>query len=248
MRGLTPADMLDAWEACLDRSPLERALVLLASLLPEIPADTLPELSIGQRDRLLMELRRYLFGSQLVNTAICPTCGERVEWESRIDDFLASVNEDRKDQAERFSLQNGEYLLSFRLPNSADIAAVMDNTEKAEIQQHLLLARCILDVEHGGEKLPRDKVPDHVFEELAAHISREDPLADIRIELSCPHCSHGWEVLFDIGSFLWQELNSWAEGMLLSIHRLARGYGWSEQEILALSPVRRQLYLGMLGE
>ncbi|MEA1978379.1 MAG: phage baseplate protein, partial [Chloroflexota bacterium] len=65
--------------------------------------------------------------------------------------------------------------------------------------------------------------------------------------LTCPECSHQWEVLFDIASFLWTEINNWAERTLRTVHQLASAYGWAEREILNLSPVRRQLYLGMVN-
>jgi len=42
------------------------------------------------------------------------------------------------------------------------------------------------------------------------------------------------------------EVNEWAERQLQTVHKLARAYGWTEREILNLSPVRRQLYLGMI--
>jgi hypothetical protein len=54
-------------------------------------------------------------------------------------------------------------------------------------------------------------------------------------------------VLFDAGSFFWSELGAWARRLLHEIHSLARAYGWSESEILTLSPARRQAYLELIG-
>jgi hypothetical protein len=67
------------------------------------------------------------------------------------------------------------------------------------------------------------------------------------MELCCPECGRRWEVVFDIGGFLWAEINDWAEHTLRTVHSLAEAYGWSEREILNLSPLRRQLYLGMVS-
>ena len=75
-----------------------------------------------------------------------------------------------------------------------------------------------------------------------------DPQAEIKMNLTCPQCSHKWDVLFDISSFLWAEINQWAEQMLRTVHKLASAYGWSESDILNLSPVRRQLYLGLVEQ
>ena len=52
---------------------------------------------------------------------------------------------------------------------------------------------------------------------------------------------------FDIGAFFWSEIDAWAGRILQQVHVLASAYGWSERDVLALSPVRRQLYLGMVG-
>jgi hypothetical protein len=73
-----------------------------------------------------------------------------------------------------------------------------------------------------------------------------DPLAEIRISLTCPQCNHKWDAWFDIAGYFWAEIQDWAEKTLAAVHQLARAYGWSEGEILELSPVRRQLYLGMI--
>jgi len=86
-----------------------------------------------------------------------------------------------------------------------------------------------------------------VIQALTERIESLDPQADIRIHLTCPGCCHSWCALFDIASFLWAEINGWAERMLQMVHRLAASYGWSERDILNLSPVRRQLYLGMVA-
>ena len=83
------ARLLDAWEQGLGNPPLLRALGLLAATNPEVSPDDLPRLSIGQRDRRLLELRERLFGPELNNTALCPACGERIEWQNRVADFLA---------------------------------------------------------------------------------------------------------------------------------------------------------------
>ena len=37
-----------------------------------------------------------------------------------------------------------------------------------------------------------------------------------------------------------------AKRLLMDVHLLARAYGWSEAEVLALSPARRRFYLEMV--
>ena len=145
--------------------------------------------------------------------------------------------------AESFVIQKDDYSLRFRLPNSLDISAAAH----ADAPESVLLARCLVEAEHAGMACTADDLPEELVRKLMQQIEETDPMAEIRIRLACPECSHQWDVLFDIISFLWTEINDWAVRMLQTVHKLAAGYGWSEVEILALSPVRRQLYLGMLG-
>ena len=67
------------------------------------------------------------------------------------------------------------------------------------------------------------------------------------LSLSCPDCGHCWDVPFDIVSYFWGELHVWAQRVLREVHTLASAYGWREADILGLSPLRRELYLQMVG-
>jgi hypothetical protein len=52
---------------------------------------------------------------------------------------------------------------------------------------------------------------------------------------------------FDIISFFWKEIDHWVKHLLLDVHVLAKAYGWSENDILEISPWRRRIYLEMIG-
>lgn len=248
MKSLTAEELLSAWELGLNRPLLQKALFLLAAASPGQPPDTLLKFSIGQRDLRLLQLRERLFGRQLSNTAVCPQCDQRIEWENSVADFATRPEQSDATENE-YVLDTDGYHLRFRLPNSLDISAVVNDardqrgTESAE--RHLL-SRCLLELEHAGSKCGDSQLPETVIDKLVQRIEALDPHAEIRIRLDCPACSHNWDVLFDIASYLCTEVNDWAEQMLWTVYRLAAAYGWSERDILGLSPVRRQLYMGML--
>ncbi|OEY66748.1 hypothetical protein [Marinobacter sp. X15-166B] len=244
---ITPGaeQLLNVWEQGLNQPLLQRALMLLAVACPDCSPDTLATLSIGERDSRLLQLRARLFGQQLSNTAVCPQCNERLEWQSCIADLL--VDTDRADcKAGGFELQTEGYQLRFRLPNSLDVAAAA-NAGGAEDAVQQLLLRCVIEIEQDGVNCANAPLPEGVVQALAERMEALDPQADIRTDLTCPECAHHWCALFDIASFLWAEVNGWAERMLHMVCRLAAAYGWSERDILNLSPVRRQLYLGMVA-
>ncbi|TQV82488.1 phage baseplate protein [Exilibacterium tricleocarpae] len=242
MNTVSAADMLSVWERGLNQSPLQRALILLVAAYPDVKPDELARLSIGERDRRLLRLRQRCFGSRLANTAFCPACTERLEWENSVSDIYVAPPP-AVSQGNQFDFHSGNYHIFFRLPNSRDIDRVLGQDDA----QQALITRCIARAECAGKAHPVDKLPHDIIQAAGQHIEQMDPQAEIKINLECPACSHRWNVLFDITSFLWAELSEWAQRTLHTVFRLARGYGWTEKDILNLSAVRRQLYLGMLG-
>ena len=105
---------------------------------------------------------------------------------------------------------------------------------------------CILEVKKDLNDFEISKLPDNVFNALEEQIEKEDSQADIRMLLSCPNCSNQWEVNFDILSYLWAEIDNWAKNILQEVALMARYFGWSERDVLSMSPKRRQMYLEML--
>ena len=242
MQGLTAKEILSAWEIGQYQTPAERALTLLSTFCPETPRDELERLSVGQRDGLLLTLRELLFGSQFTATTTCPHC-------RMLLDLGFSAREVRTGtpgvRSESFLVMVGEYQFNCRLPDSHDLLAVRHGKNTQEIAA-VLFARCVRQT--NGDEVELPGLPDEVSDAVVAEIARRDPQGDIRFDLVCPDCSHKWEAIFDIVSFAWNEISTWAGRLLRQVHTLARAYGWREAEILALSPFRRQMYLEMLGE
>ncbi|HUI06070.1 MAG TPA: phage baseplate protein [Verrucomicrobiae bacterium] len=228
MRALSATELLGAWERGLGQPRLQQALTLLAAAYPEVPPEALANLSIGQRDARLMELRELTFGANFTGLANCPACNETVEL--AFDTSAVRPAEAMETPAELDAEVEGRKL-HFRLPTSADLFAVTTRDQ--------LLDRCLL----GG----RDQLPDQAIDSVIAQMARADPLADIQLALHCASCGHQWEANFDIVTFLWSEINAAARNLLRGIHALASAYGWSEADILALNPARRRLYLEMVN-
>jgi hypothetical protein len=90
-------------------------------------------------------------------------------------------------------------------------------------------------------------LPAAVVDAVAKEMAEADPQADVQVAVACPMCGHRGRATFDIVSFLWSEVDAWACRILREVHTLASAYGWCERDILALSPVRRQFYLAMVG-
>lgn len=83
--------------------------------------------------------------------------------------------------------------------------------------------------------------------EVEERLEKAHPLLDIAIALECPDCAHRFEERFDIARYLWIELERETGTVLDEVHILARSYGWSEEQILALGPRRRRAYIDRIA-
>lgn len=214
--------------------PIVRAIDLLAAASPEMTSRQLWSLSIGERDKRLIALRESLFGSELEAVATCPLCAEQVELNFSTTDLRAGFESEQE-----ATVEIGGRSLRLRAPNSEDLLSLRNPKDLAQCC-NVLLRRCLSDAD-GGE------LSAEIEETVAQKIEQIDPFADIRMCISCPKCQHSWREIFDIVSLLWSEIARWASRILRDVHMLASAYGWSEKEILALSPTRRQTYLDMVA-
>src|SRR5262249_10225746 len=137
------------------------------------------------------------------------------------------------------------YALAFRLPNSLDLATIAHRSD-VKAARRILATHCLLRAEHNGEPIDA-ALPDALIEAMAAQMAEHDPQAEIVLAVVCPNCQRQWTLLFDIASFFWTKIDLQARRLLYEVHQLAQAYGWREADILAMSPIRRQLYLEMVG-
>jgi hypothetical protein len=243
MRVLSVPELLGVWERGLTEGPVDRALTLLSAASPETSRDELARLSIGRRDASLMTLREWIFGSQLVSVVVCPGCGQRPELNFNVSDVRVSS---APEWTTELAMAVSDYELQFRPPNSLDLAAVSGQPGVASHRQ-LLFERCLIAARRNGEPTTPDRLPAEVIDAVAKYLAQTDPQADVQLDISCPFCGERWQAAFDIVTFFWREIEAWAHRILREVDALASAYGWSEHDILALSPARRQFYLEMVG-
>lgn len=228
MNALTAADWLQAWEHSQSLPAPLRPCALLAPVL-EGGQEGAERLPVGQRDSQLLALHTALFGSALDATACCPACGERLELS--LDCQALHVEA----PAHQLSLDWQGWRIDYRLPDSRDLAALAQSQDLDQARA-TLLRRCL-----GGDSAAT--LPAELQAQLAQAMAQADPQAATELSLSCPSCAEQWNELFDIGAYLDEALAQWAERLLDQVHLLAQAYGWSESQILALSPGRRARYL-----
>jgi hypothetical protein len=242
MYPLSEVELLEVWERGREVPVSRRGLRLLTASCPERDADEIARLSIGQRDARLLVLRRRLFGEQLVCLGTCPSCRERLE--STVEaGHLMPANE--LEDVPFLDVVADGYEIRARLPNTLDLLA-LDLAGGAPGGQQLL-ERCLVSVRKAESEVLIAELPTSVLQAVEQRMAEMDPLADLQVELSCPACGHRWEEVFDIGAFLWAEIDGWAQGVLREVHVLASSYGWTEEESLRVGPRRRRQYLELVG-
>jgi len=242
MRGLTAHNVLDLWEWSRFRSPANRALGFLSVACPETSWEQFEALSLGQRDARLLALREKTFGAQMQAFTQCQHCGERLEFAFSTQDVSAEQNTLEVDP----SIEIDNVRIRCRLPTSADLIAVSVYADTKEAGD-ALLQRCLIEVFIEDKPVDKSSLGTELVSNVIEHIAQSDPQAEVRLNIHCPLCEQDGQALFDINAYLWDEFVDLAKRLMRQVSGLARGYGWAEVDILAMSAWRRQHYEDLLG-
>jgi hypothetical protein len=231
MTPLSAADALDLWGRGRACHPVDRALLLYAAACPQMPWAQLADTPVGRRDAVLLAWRRASFGTGLDATTQCPRCRERLAFTLDLDALEQPPGADGPIEVDG---------ATFRLPTSRDLAQIAHEADVATATRRLFELCCVT----GRDDV---RLSDAVLDRAEAALAAADPQADIALDLTCDACAHAFSVDFDIAALLWQDVEAVARRALLDVDLLARAYGWSEAEILALPDARRAAYVELAG-
>lgn len=236
LRPLAGEDEAFLLEDAAGLSPAARTTALLARCVERlgpiepVGSEDVRALTAGDREALLLELRRLSFGERLESVLTCPEaeCGEQLELELRVDDLLVAPYGEVREEHEAEGVR-------FRLPTGGDLEAGAEAArDGVEAGVRTVLGRCVL----AGE-------PD---ERLDAALAKLDPQAEIELAVECPACGQAFSVVFDTGDFIAREVGRDRDALLREIHLLGLHYGWPESELMAMTPRRRRRYVHHLVE
>lgn len=226
-----PGRLLSIWEHGARRHPLDRAVLLLSLAEPRRAPETLADVPLGTRNAALLALRQACFDAPLEAWLDCPRCAQRMSLALGPDDLPPPPADD----AAPVEVHGHR----FRRPGTRHLAALAHIDSPAEAARALMRS-CA----EQPERLPGDPAALAALQaELEDALDQADPWADLALQMHCPACGAATEASFDVAAFLWEELDAHAHQLLDDVHALAGAYGWSEREILALSPQRRAAYL-----
>ena len=262
LSGEDEAFLLDAADLLL---PAARTTALLARCLTRLggleggaqPPEALARaLTVGDREALLLHLRRLTVGERLPCVLDCPApdCGQPMDLDLRVSDLLLPPYAETRAEHEATLGDDGTASrVRFRLPTGADqeAAALLAGSDPRAAAD-LLLRRCLLGLGVGGGPLvavtAKTGLPEAIQQDLPDLLARLDPQAELLLSLTCPNCGRAFTALFDAATYLFHEVSGRAAHLYREVHLLAFYYHWSEAEILGMTAIKRQRYLDLLAE
>lgn len=176
------------------------------------------DLDLGARDAAILAARERLFGTAIAATFACGRCSERLEITLETDALATAC------------APGG--------PTSRDLADALALRDPAAGRK-LLAARV------AGVAV--DQLDDATIDRLEAELEAAGAPGDLMLGYQCPACGETGETAFDPAWFVWHEVDRAAGALFDEVATLARGYGWTEAESLALPASRRARYLERLA-
>lgn len=231
---MTSATVLDLWEAGLSMTPAARGVLLLQAA-GESDVEGWPA---GARDLAL--LRRYCAARPLEAVADCLECGTTLEIELDARELGAPA------ATGQVTVEHDGYVAVVRPPTAGDLASLPPDADVESLRVSLL-QRCLVEAGHHETPVSAADLPPELVDAIDDALDQADPAADIRLALTCTECGAAFTGPLDPVSFAWSSVEASARLLATDVHTLARAYGWSEPEILVLSPFRRHLYLSAVG-
>jgi hypothetical protein len=192
------------------------------------------ELTTADRDWLLAAVYMKTYGSRIESTVNCDKCKAPYDMDFSLEELISHVDSEARQMEgspdDVFKLPDG---CRFRLPTGEDECAVLGmSPEEAE---KALLERCVV----GSNQ-------DYDSEALQAAMRDIAPVLDMDMDACCPECDCKQTVHFDIQYYLLHKLMQGKRQLAYEVHRLARAYGWSLNEILGLPRSVRRMYVELV--
>lgn len=223
------ADDLDLDFGSADRPALVSAL--LEGCRPAPPGHWW-RCTVGQRTAALIDLLRLTERRDAIElNANCSTCGEAFGFELP----LAALPSPDADLV-RVGLDGGREV-ELRRPCGEDLRRwrALRPASRPESVRAMIETLCV-----AGEAGDGDAAA------LAAHLAEADPLVDFEVDGACPACGASTLIAVDLETLALSRFAAGQRRIEADLHRLARAYGWTEAQSLAVPPARRRRYLALI--
>jgi hypothetical protein len=229
-------------EAASEYPAIRTTLLLSRCVYPDpdsgpAPAQFVRGLTAGDRDALLLHLRRITVGRRISAVVPCERCHETMELDVEIENLISGPC---GNAAAWHEVTLDSRTIRFRVPVGGDLedAAALARKDPAAAER-LLLERCI-------ESTPVKELSTAAIDRVCSAMKERDPQAETVLEGSCFRCGESFALGFDAAHYVFREMEQAQAALERDVHLLAYHYHWSENEILGLTPLRRGRYVQRL--
>lgn len=221
-----------------DRPALVTALLARAAT---IDAERWWQRPVGERTAALLALLRESEGAEAIAITLrCAAagCGARLEIELPHAAFAVVPPTSETSASETITIHRDDGdAFSLRRPTGEDLHA-WGALRPVSREQALMAMLTSLSI--AGAPRPGDAA------RAAEALAEADPLVAFSVVCACPICGHEAEHEVDLEGLVLQRLAARQRALLREVHTLASRYGWTESEILAVTPARRARYLELI--
>ncbi|WP_282004262.1 hypothetical protein [Propioniciclava sinopodophylli] len=218
----TAAGIVAAWELASGLTPPRRTAALLHASGRAADEESALAMDVGTAASLLVASYAEAFGASVDVVTACASCGSQLEAEIALP--LAAPG--------AASARLGD--LAVRLPTLRELDLV-HGLPDAGVR---LSGWCVTSTGDDPAGFPAEL--DALADELAG-------AASLHGAVVCPECGAVFDATLDPAAVLWERICADAPRLLGEVAALARAFGWSESQILALSDARRDAYLDLVG-
>jgi hypothetical protein len=232
-----------AVEQSVEPGDPEGFAVLLDHLLLECDGTTVGpgralDLAVADNDRIAAEIYCQEYGDRVESNHSCRQCGKDFKVSFALEPLIRQASQvaaegvEGPDDSGDFRLRNGP---RFRLPTLRDQLAVRGlDADSARME---LLRHCV----------GRDLEDNDEIAAVEGAMEAVGPIISGPVTMSCPHCKFIEDTVeFSIQKFLLEALAFERRFLHYEVHYLARAYGWSRGEILAMSKNDRRVHARMV--
>lgn len=218
--------------------------VLAACSVSPIKVDTLWAMTLAERIGALATIVEQTDGGDCIAwTQRCPHCSETLEISVPCTLLRQEVQRSQAQPDIMITLDASRSLL-VRRPTGADQRAWRGETYGTEEEAAAAILRRLV--------MPAGAVPHALNESDLQYVSDElemlDPLSAFQVTTVCPGCGAAATLQVDLEATLLTKLRIHQRALVAVVHRLAAAYGWTEDEILAIPPHRREDYLSLIAQ
>lgn len=230
-------DFASAYRAALVTRLLESCTVDPEGILPD---SFFLELAIGKRIECLLFLAAGGPDAALGFPLKCAGCGEEIELELTLSEISKMQGE--ADLTETVSVGIGGRQLKIRKPTGRDQEMWGMMSFRTERDAAVAMIDTLAELPESCETLQHDE-----FDVVEEALNEADPLVDFSCGVNCGECGELNEHVIDLTETALGMLKRAQNQLVVTVHRLASHYHWSEQQIFAVPDWRRQLYLELIG-